>query len=105
MFAPAFVWPTASIVVTCELPMLSIGVTQDRVATPSMCTVQAPHSAAPQPNLVPVMPSTSRRTQSNGVSPSTSALCAVPLTLMLKGMLRSPFDLLEGAHVARAHVR
>src|SRR4051794_33349723 len=75
--------------------MLSIGVTQDRVATPSMCTVQAPHSAAPQPNLVPVMPSTSRRTQSNGVSPSTSALCAVPLTLMLKAMLGSPFDLLD----------
>src|SRR3954453_23968557 len=82
-------------VVTCELPMLSIGVTQDRVATPSMCTVQAPHSAAPQPNLVPVMPSTSRRTQSNGVSPSTSALCAVPLTLMLKAMLGSPFDFLD----------
>src|SRR4051794_21931020 len=73
--------------------MLSIGVTQDRVATPSMCTVQAPHSAAPQPNLVPVIPSTSRRTQSNGVSPSTSALCAVPLTLILKAMLGSPFDL------------
>ena len=27
-----------------------------------MCTVQAPHSAMPQPNLVPVMPSVSRRT-------------------------------------------
>ena len=26
--------------------MLSTGVTQDRVATPSICTVQAPHSAA-----------------------------------------------------------
>src|SRR3954452_19879302 len=66
--------------------MLSIGVTQDRVATPSMCTVQAPHSAAPQPNLVPVMPSTSRCTQSRGVSPSTSKLCSVPLTLMVKAM-------------------
>jgi hypothetical protein len=28
---------------------------------PSTCTVQAPHSAAPQPNFVPVMPSTSRK--------------------------------------------
>src|SRR5258707_1112228 len=38
------------------LPMLSMVVTQDRVAAPSTCTVQAPHSAAPQPNFVPVMP-------------------------------------------------
>ena len=30
------------------------GVTHERVAWPSMCTVQAPHSAMPQPNLVPV---------------------------------------------------
>jgi hypothetical protein len=28
----------------------------------------------PQPNFVPVMPSTSRNTQSSGVSPSTSTL-------------------------------
>ena len=27
-----------------------------------MCTVQAPHSAIPQPNFVPVMPNVSRRT-------------------------------------------
>ena len=40
--------------------MLSIGVMHERVATPSICTVQAPHSAMPQPNFVPVMPSTSR---------------------------------------------
>ena len=59
--------------------MLSIGVMQERVATPSICTVQAPHSAMPQPNFVPVMPSTSRNTQSSGVSPSTSMLCGVPL--------------------------
>ncbi len=26
---------------------------QDRVGTPSICTVQAPHSPAPQPNFVP----------------------------------------------------
>src|SRR4030088_1453978 len=70
--------------------MLSIGVMQERVATPSTCTVQAPHSAMPQPNFVPVMPSTSRRTQSNGVSPSTSALCMFSLTLMVKAMMSSP---------------
>src|SRR5258708_40071852 len=40
----------------------------------------------PQPNLVPVMPSTSRSTQRRGVSPSTSTLCVLPLTLMLNAM-------------------
>src|SRR5215468_1077342 len=69
-----------------DVPMLSTGVMQDRVGLPSTCTVHAPHSARPQPNLVPVMPSTSRSTQSSGVSPSTSTLCAVPLTLMVKAM-------------------
>jgi hypothetical protein len=37
-------------------------------------TVQAPQSAMPQPNFVPVMPSTSRSTQSSGVSPATSTV-------------------------------
>ncbi len=63
---------------------------QERVGAPSTCTVQAPHSAMPQPNLVPVMPSTSRSTHSSGVSPSTSTLCVVPLTLMLKAMVSTP---------------
>jgi hypothetical protein len=59
-------------VVILESPMLSIVVMQERTALSSRCTVQAPHSAMPQPNLVPVMPSTSRSTQSSGVSPSAS---------------------------------
>src|ERR1700694_2098535 len=67
-----------------------MGVTQERVGAPSICTVQAPQSAIPQPNFVPVMPSTSRNTQSSGVSPSTSTLCALPLTLMVKAMVLSP---------------
>ena len=67
-------------------PTLSIGVTQDLVAAPSTCTVQAPHSAAPQPNFVLVMPTTSRNTQRSGVSPSTSTLCVLPLTLIVKDM-------------------
>src|SRR3982750_3740587 len=37
----------------------------------------------PQPNLVPVRPSESRNTQSNGVSGSTSTSTALPLTLSL----------------------
>src|SRR3546814_3172224 len=57
--APCGVWPIASIVVTELSPMLSTAVMQDRVAAPPTCTVQAPHSAWPQPNLVPVMPSRS----------------------------------------------
>jgi len=43
-------------------PMLLTGVTQERMATPFRWTVQAPHRAIPQPNFVPVMPSTSRKT-------------------------------------------
>jgi hypothetical protein len=31
-------------------------------ASPSTCTAQAPQSAIPQPNFVPVMPSSSRNT-------------------------------------------
>jgi hypothetical protein len=34
---------------------------QERVATPSTCTVQAPQSAMPQPNFVPVMPTAKRQ--------------------------------------------
>jgi hypothetical protein len=45
---------------------------QERVATPSTCTVHAPHCAMPQPYFVPVKPTFSRIAQSNGVSGSTS---------------------------------
>src|SRR5262249_38599268 len=45
----------------------------------------------PQPNFVPVMPSTSRNTHNSAVSPSTSTLCVLPLTLMVKAMTCSPF--------------
>src|SRR5262245_43778100 len=61
--------------------MLPTGVTQDRTARPSRCTVQAPQRAMPQPNLVPVRPRTSRRTHKSGVSWSTSTSCSAPLTL------------------------
>ena len=66
--------------------MLSIGVTQERRAAPSMCTVHAPHRAIPHPNFVPVMPSTSRKTQSKGVSPSTSTRRTRPLTVIVKAI-------------------
>ena len=81
--------------------MLSMVVMQERVTPPSICTVQAPQSAMPQPNLVPVMPSTSRNTQSSGVSPSTSTLCAVPLTLRVKAMAPSSLLDFDGQRFSR----
>ena len=62
----------------CSVTALT-GMLQERVATPSMCTVQAPHWAMPQPYLVPVRPICSRMTQSSGVSGSTSTSRTVPL--------------------------
>src|SRR5712672_366012 len=58
---------------------LATGSMHDRVAAPSTCTVQAPHSAFPQPYLVPVISNTSRSTQSNGMSGSTSTCRIFPL--------------------------
>src|SRR5256712_124115 len=55
------------------------GLTQERMAWPSSCTVHAPQSAIPQPNFVPVMPSTSRRTQSTGMSDGASISRFLPL--------------------------
>src|SRR5256886_1946897 len=70
-----------SMVVICLLPAAATGVTQERIGRPSSCTVQAPHSAIPQPNFVPVRPMTSRSTQSSGMSPGTSTVWDVPLML------------------------
>ncbi len=62
-------------VVTFLPATLEMGVMQERVASPLMCTVQAPHSAMPQPNFVPVMLRVSRSTQSKGMSGLTSTVC------------------------------
>ena len=62
-------------------PTAFTGTWQERVATPSICTVQAPHWAMPQPYLVPVRPSCSRSTHSSGVRGSALWLSALPLTL------------------------
>src|SRR5437016_4552555 len=48
-------------------------VMQDRVARPSTWTVQAPQRPIPQPNLVPVRPTSSRIAHRSGVS---SGLCS-----------------------------
>src|SRR6516164_10399098 len=60
-----------------------MAVMQARAASPSTCTVQAPHSATPQPYLVPVSPSSSRRYQSSGIDGSPSKDCVWPLTCNL----------------------
>src|SRR5438132_670339 len=57
-----------------------VGVMQARSASPFLWTVQAPHRAMPQPNLVPVNPKMSRKYQSSGISGSPSKLCGTPLT-------------------------
>jgi hypothetical protein len=77
--APVGVAPTPSIVVMARLPIAPTGRRQERRGLPSICTVQAPHWAMPQPNLVPVMPSTSRSTQSSGVSAGPSKVRFSPL--------------------------
>src|SRR2546427_4159811 len=65
-----------------------MGSTQVRVATPSRWTVQAPHWAMPQPNLVPVSPSVSRSTQRSGVSGVTLTVSRLPLTVKVIGGMR-----------------
>src|SRR5258707_14649534 len=76
-------------VVICAPATALRGTEQDRVATPLICTVQAPHWAMPQPYLVPVMPSVSRSTHSRGVSGSTSTLWDWPL-MMSVGIVLLP---------------
>ena len=66
------------------LPTASLtGTPQERTATPSIWTVQAPHCAMPQPYLVPVRPMFSRIAQSSGVSGSTSTSIVLPLMVRL----------------------
>src|SRR5260221_6758976 len=76
-----------SIVVMRRPVTAESGVWQLRTGLPSTCTVHAPHSAMPQPNLVPVMSRKSRSTQRSGVSASASTETGLPLTL--SGVMRA----------------
>src|SRR6201987_3199410 len=58
-------------------------IAHERINAPLICTEQAPHCATPQPYLVPVSPTCSRRTQSSGVSPSTFMSKDLPFTFSL----------------------
>ena len=60
------------------------GTWQERVGWPSISTVQAPQSALPQPYLVPVRFSESRRIHSRGVSPGTLAAMSTRTLLTKK---------------------
>src|SRR5262245_23378230 len=66
-------------VVTCLPSAALTGITQERTAAPSRCTVQAPHCAIPQPYLVPVRPTCSRITHSRGVLGLTLTSRGLPL--------------------------
>src|SRR5258705_5759097 len=68
-----------SMVVICLPSAPATGITQERIAAPSRCTVHAPHWATPQPYLVPVRPTCSRITQSRGVLGLTSTSWDLPL--------------------------
>src|SRR5712691_12040866 len=68
-------------VVTDSPSTIDTGVMQERMGLPSTCTVQAPHAATPQPNLVPVSLRCSRSTHRSGTSPSTLTSFRCPLTV------------------------
>src|ERR1700719_3008706 len=76
---------------------------QERVATPSRCTVHAPQSAIPHPNFVPVRPSSSRSVHKSGVSSGTSTVTGLPLTfrvgMVLKQLLGSGTHVHDGLSV------
>src|SRR6476646_4580740 len=78
-FAPTGEAPTPSMVVTARSRTAPTGSMQERTGLPSTCTVHAPHCAMPQPNFVPVMPRTSRSTQSSGISGGASNDFCSPL--------------------------
>src|SRR5271170_8303604 len=73
-------------VITVRPTTCANGVTQERMAFPSRCTVHAPHSAIPQPYLVPCRPATSRSAHSNGMVGSASSVADLPLSTKVVAM-------------------
>src|SRR5262247_1548487 len=65
---------------------LDTGVTHDRVASPSTCTVHMPQTDMPQPYLVPLRLRMSRITHRSGMSAGASTVVAWPFTVSLMGM-------------------
>jgi hypothetical protein len=60
------------------------GVMHERVGSPSISTVQAPHNPAPQLNLVPVSPIRSRNAHNRGICASASMVYFWPFTCRSK---------------------
>src|SRR5215831_8518410 len=96
---------TPSIVVITEPSACGTNIRQERTATPSASTVQAPQTPCSQPACAPLRPSTSRRQSSSVVRGSTSTSCSRPLTCSLVCMdgpiLRDGFgigDCADGKH-------
>src|SRR5437899_12969494 len=80
------------------------GVTHDRIGCPSRCTVQAPQSAMPQPNFVPVRPTTSRSAHRMGMSLGTSTVWSLPLMLSVIMVVHPSLGVPFVIHVFRVHV-
>src|SRR5665213_1365516 len=59
------------------------GTEHERTAAPSRCTVHAPQAATPQPNFVPVSPTTSRIAHNRGIVSGTSRWWDTPLITKL----------------------
>src|SRR4030095_14475899 len=70
-----------SIVTMGRSSIIETGTTHERVATPSTCTVQAPHALTPHPYFVPVIFKSSRSTHSHGVEGSVVTSRCRPFTL------------------------
>src|SRR5258706_602217 len=66
------------------------GVTHDRVASPSTCTVHIPHIDMPHPYFVPLRSRRSRSTHRSGMSAGASTVRARPFTENLNGMVSTP---------------
>src|SRR5712691_9206435 len=75
-------------IVVIDLPATpETGIRQENMRSPSICTMQAPHWPAPQPNLVPVSLSSSRSTHRRRVLSGASTLTGLPLTVNLIAMM------------------
>jgi hypothetical protein len=69
-------------VVVIDFPATSLtGTLQERLISPSICTLHAPHAEMPHPNFVPVKLSSSRIAHNKGVSGSALILTALPFTV------------------------
>src|SRR5205085_1777505 len=77
-----------SIVVIFFPATVCSGVLQERIASPFASTVHEPQKPRPHPNLVPAIPTSSRKTHKSGVSGGEETMCALPLIVRFVGMAR-----------------